>query len=159
MEPTYYTMIDTPVGDILLAGSGTGLAEIRFRNGTESCQPDPGWKESRVPFREAIRQLRAYFAGELRDFDLAIAPVGTAFQKKVWRALRGIPYGKTVSYGELARRIGSPTASRAVGAANGRNPLPIVVPCHRVIGSDGALTGYAGGLDVKEKLLAIEGVR
>ena len=106
--------------------------------------------------REAIRQLAAYFAGELEIFDLPLAPEGTPFQLAVWRRLNDIPYGETISYGELARRLGNPKASRAVGLANGANPIPIVIPCHRVIGSNGKLTGYGGGLPIKEKLLALE---
>jgi methylated-DNA-[protein]-cysteine S-methyltransferase len=108
------------------------------------------------PFATAARQLDAYFAGQLTDFDLPLAPAGTEFQRRVWDGLRAIPYGQTVSYGELARRVGNPAASRAVGLANGRNPIAIVVPCHRVIGTDGSLTGYGGGLDRKRFLLALE---
>ena len=105
---------------------------------------------------ETIRQLEAYFAGELESFTLPLAPHGTPFQMEVWRRLCDIPYGQTISYGEMARRIGNPKASRAVGLANGSNPIPIVIPCHRVIGSNGKLTGYGGGLPIKEKLLALE---
>lgn len=108
------------------------------------------------PFAAAGAQLSAYFHGELTDFDLPLSPEGTEFQRKVWAGLRAIPYGQTVSYGELARRLGSPAASRAVGLANGRNPISIVVPCHRVIGADGSMTGYGGGLDRKRFLLALE---
>ncbi|MFN0148696.1 MAG: methylated-DNA--[protein]-cysteine S-methyltransferase [Dehalococcoidia bacterium] len=106
--------------------------------------------------RAARTQFAAYFRGELTEFDLPLAPAGTPFQLQVWEALRGIPYGETISYGELARRIGRPAASRAVGAANGHNPIGIVVPCHRVIGANGSLTGYGGGLDRKRTLLALE---
>jgi methylated-DNA-[protein]-cysteine S-methyltransferase len=106
--------------------------------------------------RETVRQLRAYFAGELETFELDLAPEGTPFQQKVWSELLNIPFGETISYGELARRIGNPNASRAVGLANGSNPIPIIIPCHRVIGSNGKLTGYGGGLPIKEKLLALE---
>jgi methylated-DNA-[protein]-cysteine S-methyltransferase len=106
--------------------------------------------------QEPVRQLRAYFAGDLETFDLPLAPAGTPFQLAVWRELCKIPYGKTISYGELARHLGNPNASRAVGLANGANPIPIVIPCHRVIGSNGKLTGYGGGLPIKEKLLALE---
>ncbi|HMJ21899.1 MAG TPA: methylated-DNA--[protein]-cysteine S-methyltransferase, partial [Terriglobales bacterium] len=109
-----------------------------------------------VPLTETIRQLQAYFAGELENFNLPLAPEGTPFQKEVWQRLCDISYGQTISYGELARRIGNPKASRAVGLANGSNPIPIVIPCHRVIGSNGKLTGYGGGLPIKEKLLALE---
>jgi len=113
---------------------------------------DPGEQ----PFAAAASQLKSYFAGQLTEFDLPLAPAGTEFQRRVWAGLRTIPYGETVSYGELARQLGSPSASRAVGLANGRNPIAIVVPCHRVIGSDGSLTGYGGGLDRKRFLLALE---
>ncbi len=106
--------------------------------------------------KETIRQLHSYFARELEEFDLPLAPEGTAFQLRVWKRLCDIPYGETISYGELARRLDNPNASRAVGLANGSNPIPIVIPCHRVIGSNGKLTGYGGGLPIKEKLLALE---
>jgi methylated-DNA-[protein]-cysteine S-methyltransferase len=105
---------------------------------------------------EAVRQLSEYFAGERKEFDFPLAPEGTEFQRAVWKRLQEIPYGQTISYGELARRVGNPKASRAVGAANGKNPIPIVIPCHRVIGADGKLTGFGGGLPIKEALLAIE---
>ncbi len=118
--------------------------------------PKAEWREDATGFHEAIRQLRAYFAGELETFDLLLAPEGTPFQQRVWGELLKIPYGNTTSYGELAKRIGNPKASRAVGLANGSNPIPIVIPCHRVIGSNGKLTGYGGGLPIKEKLLALE---
>ena len=114
---------------------------------------DPEWREDKVPLREVIQQLRAYFAKELETFELTLAPEGTDFQQSVWNELCGIPYGETISYGELAKRVGNPKASRAVGAANGQNPIPIIIPCHRVIGSDGKLTGFGGGLPIKEKLL------
>ena len=117
---------------------------------------DPEWREDKAPLREVIQQLRAYFAKELETFELTLAPEGTDFQQSVWNELCGIPYGETISYGELAKRVGNPKASRAVGAANGQNPIPIIIPCHRVIGSDGKLTGFGGGLPIKEKLLALE---
>ncbi len=151
-----YTYLESPVGRLLLAGSHAGLKCISFQQGLGAVQPEPDWNEETGLFAEATRQLRAYFKGGLREFSLALAPDGTMFQQAVWTALRGIPYGTTISYGEIARRIGKPQAMRAVGAANGRNPLPIVVPCHRVIGSDGRLTGYGGGLHIKEALLALE---
>ncbi len=109
-----------------------------------------------APFKKTIEPVALYFAGEREEFDLPLAPEGTPFQQEVWRRLCAIPYGETISYGELARRIGNPQASRAVGLANGSNPIPIVIPCHRVIGSNGKLTGYGGGLPIKEKLLALE---
>ena len=119
-------------------------------------KPEPGWKLDSTPFRETIRQLKAYFHGELKEFDLPLALDGTAFQVSVWQNLCEISYGKTISYGQLADRIGNPKAVRAVGLANGSNPIAIIVPCHRVIGSNGKLTGYGGGLPIKEKLLALE---
>ncbi|HWC77157.1 MAG TPA: methylated-DNA--[protein]-cysteine S-methyltransferase, partial [Blastocatellia bacterium] len=119
--------------------------------------PDAGWKEEKAPLREVSAQLKSYFNGKLREFDLPLLPRGTPFQLEVWKALRGIPFGETISYAELARRIGKPSAMRAVGAANGQNPISIVIPCHRVIGSDGSLTGYGGGMERKAYLLALEG--
>ena len=119
-------------------------------------RPTPLARRSRSVLQEPIRQLRAYFAGDLESFDLPLVPAGTTFQLDVWNRLCEIPYGETISYGELARRLGNPNASRAVGLANGSNPIPIVIPCHRVIGSNGKLTGYGGGLPIKEKLLALE---
>jgi methylated-DNA-[protein]-cysteine S-methyltransferase len=125
-------------------------------NGSHEVRPNPSWRHDASPFGEAVRQLQAYFAGQLETFDLALSPQGTPFQLAVWRLLCEIPYGQTISYGELARRLGNPNAARAVGLANGSNPIPIVIPCHRVIGSNGKLTGYGGGLPIKEKLLALE---
>jgi methylated-DNA-[protein]-cysteine S-methyltransferase len=148
--------MESPTGRLLLAADDAGLRHILFRDGRDEARPDATWREDARPLAETIRQLRAWFAGELRDFDLPLAPEGTAFQKRVWRELCNIPYGETISYGELARRIGSPNASRAVGLANGANPIPVVIPCHRVIGSNGKLTGYGGGLPRKEWLLAFE---
>ena len=150
----------SPVGVLTLIASNEGLAAILWEND----------KPRRVPLKvlaedcthpilvETERQLREYFAGRRKVFDLTLDPSGTEFQKKVWGALLAIPYGETRTYAEIARQIGHPTAVRAVGAANGRNPLSIVAPCHRVIGSSGALTGFAGGLDVKAQLLRLEGV-
>lgn len=155
-ETLYWHEIDSPIGRLLLAGDGKSLIQVCFQSGPRPLQPAYGWIEDAAPFRTAITQLGEYFAGERRRFDLALAPRGTEFQRRVWRALTEIPYGRTISYGELARRIGNPSASRAVGLANGANPLPIVVPCHRVIGADGSLTGFGGGLPIKRKLLALE---
>ncbi len=152
-----YTLMDSPVGRLLLAGDGDGLGLISFPGGSKARSPEPGWRADPAPFRAAIDQLTAYFAGTVTDFDLRLAPRGTPFQLRVWQALRAIPYGETISYGELARRVGRPEAARAVGAANGANPLPIVVPCHRVIGANGKLTGFGGGLETKAALLALEG--
>jgi methylated-DNA-[protein]-cysteine S-methyltransferase len=148
--------ISTPVGRLRLAGDENGLRSISFQNRFSPAAPAESPLSTEAPFREAIAQLEAYFAGELRRFDLPLAPEGTAFQREVWSALTAIPYGETVSYGELARRLGRPAASRAVGAANGQNPIPIVIPCHRVIGSDGSLTGFGGGLAIKRRLLDLE---
>lgn len=154
-----FTYLDTPIGRLLVARRPAGLYAIRFERDGTPAAPEPGWRYVDALEGEAVAQLAAYFAGALRRFDLPLAPEGTPFQQAVWAALCEIPYGRTITYAELARRIGRPRAVRAVGAANGRNPLPIVVPCHRVIGSDGTLTGYAGGLAVKEALLLHEGVR
>jgi methylated-DNA-[protein]-cysteine S-methyltransferase len=148
---TLYDTIDTPIGALLLAGDGRALTAVRM-----GAAPAPGWRRDPAPFREAAAQLRAYFAGELRDFDLPLAPRGTDFQRRVWSALREIPYGQTIAYAELAAAVGRPRAARAVGAANGRNPIAVVIPCHRVIGSGGALTGYGGGLARKRLLLDLE---
>jgi methylated-DNA-[protein]-cysteine S-methyltransferase len=148
--------MDSPLGPLLLACDDAGLREIRFPAVKQATKPDDDWKKGGAELKEVTRQLRAYFSGELESFELPLAPEGTAFQQKVWSELCTIPYGETTSYGELARRIGNPNACRAVGLANGSNPIPIVIPCHRVIGANGKLTGYGGGLPIKEKLLALE---
>ena len=151
----YRTKVESPIGDILIEGDDGSITKLgRIGAGYDS---DEWVRVDRfAAIKEAAQQLDAYWAGELFDFELPLAPGGTPFQNRVWAALRTIPYGKTASYGDIARKIGSPTASRAVGAANGRNPIAIVVPCHRVIGANGTLTGYAGGLDMKQALLAHE---
>jgi methylated-DNA-[protein]-cysteine S-methyltransferase len=151
-----YTVLDSPVGPLMLAGDESVLRELWFLQGRQRVAPNPAWTESARAFAEAKRQLKAYFAGRLTSFTLAVDPGGTAFQSRVWRALQEIPYGETVSYGEVARRIGDPKAVRAVGLANGANPISIVIPCHRVIGANGALVGYGGGLPMKRALLALE---
>lgn len=156
MSNRSYIQIESPLGPLLLVADDSGLRQIEFVNGRGKAQPESSWKKDPAPLEETVRQLRAYFAGDLEAFDLPLAPEGTPFQLEVWRRLCDIPYGETISYGELARRIGNPKASRAVGLANGSNPIPIVIPCHRVIGSNGKLTGYGGGLPIKEKLLALE---
>ncbi|MEP6995266.1 MAG: methylated-DNA--[protein]-cysteine S-methyltransferase [Acidobacteriota bacterium] len=159
-EPVRHCFLETPIGRLRLAGDRTSLREISFPNRVPAAQSrdeHPG-VPLEAPLREAARQLEAYFAGELDRFDLPLAPEGTAFQKEVWALLREIPYGETSSYGSLARRLGRPAASRAVGAANGRNPIPIVIPCHRVVGADGSLTGFGGGLPIKRQLLALEAI-
>ena len=154
-----HLVVDTPIGALTLVAEGDLLRAIyvedqRHRPPDDRFgHPDSG---DSVVLKETARQLAEYFAGERTTFDLPLAAEGTPFQRRVWEALCAIPYGETVSYGELARRIGQPTASRAVGLANGRNPISIVVPCHRVIGSSGKLVGYGGGLERKETLLALE---
>ncbi|MEV1051893.1 methylated-DNA--[protein]-cysteine S-methyltransferase [Streptomyces sp. NPDC049887] len=151
-----HTVTDSPYGPLTLVAtdsvlSGLYMTEQRHRPGEETFgEPDPR------PFREVVRQLDAYFAGELKDFDLPLHLAGTPFQRTVWEQLLLIPYGETRSYGELAGALGNPGASRAVGLANGKNPIGIIVPCHRVIGASGGLTGYGGGLDRKQRLLAFE---
>jgi len=152
----FYTTVESPVGLLLLAGDERGLRRVSFENGKRATPPQPDWKLDKEPFSEVIRQLQAYFRGELKEFDLALAMEGTEFQLRVWNALRAIPYGETISYARLAERIGNPKAVRAVGLANGSNPIPIIVPCHRVIGSDGSLTGFGGGLSTKKMLLELE---
>ncbi|MCI5044432.1 MAG: methylated-DNA--[protein]-cysteine S-methyltransferase [Aquisalinus sp.] len=155
---TYYTYIPSPVGRFLLAGREGVLTTTSFTTGHKDRTPQSGWREDAGPFEGIIHQFTAYFEGEAKSFDVLLEPDGTVFQKKVWQALTTIPYGKTWSYGELAHKIGNPKASRAVGAANGANPLPVIVPCHRVIGSTGKLTGFGGGLDAKATLLRLEGI-
>lgn len=152
----HYDEMDSPVGTLRLVADDAGLREIWFEHERHPKQADPGWVRAKAPLRFARTQLDEYFAGERQHFDLPLHPLGTPFQLTVWEELRRIPYGQTISYGELARRIGKPKAMRAVGAANGRNPLPIVVPCHRVIGADGSLTGFGGGLFIKRHLLLLE---
>lgn len=152
----YYCYLDTPIGELLLAGDDRALRLISFPSGKMRTEPRDDWTYAEAPLAKARQQLREYFDGKRTDFDLAIEPYGTPFQRLVLDALREIPYGTTASYGEVARRIGRPRAARAVGAANGRNPLPIVIPCHRVVGSDGNLTGFGGGLDTKKALLELE---
>jgi len=155
----YYTYHDSPIGKLLLAGDGECLQLLSFPNEHKKRYPEPcsHWQAAHTDrFAAVITQLDAYFAGELQHFDLPLAPQGTEFQLAVWQALQTIPFGKTISYGELAKSINKPTASRAVGAANGANPLPIIIPCHRVIGADGSLTGFGGGLDRKYWLLRHE---
>jgi len=156
MPALYYDYLQSPIGSLLLAGDGEFLVELGFPDGKAARHHQAEWIQESEPFIECKRQLQEYFAGELREFDIPLAPRGTEFQLQVWEALRSIPYGETISYGELARRIGRPTASRAVGAANGRNPIPVIIPCHRVIGSSGSLVGFGGGLPTKQHLLALE---
>jgi methylated-DNA-[protein]-cysteine S-methyltransferase len=153
----YWCEMESPVGTLLLAGSVRALTRVHFQNGPRALKPCAAWRGAEAPFAQAIVQLTEYFAGTRRVFNLPLAPQGTSFQRSVWQGLRQIPYGDTVSYGELARRLGSQSGARAVGLANGANPVPIIVPCHRVIGADGSLTGFGGGLTIKRALLALEG--
>lgn len=152
----YYCYHQTPIGQLLLAGDGDNLSLLGFPNGKMQRRHESTWVKDADPFKEVSLQLDGYFAGDRRQFDLALAPEGTEFQRRVWSALTEIAYGETWSYGELARHIGKPKASRAVGAANGQNPIPVIIPCHRVIGSSGKLTGFGGGLQTKEYLLGLE---
>jgi len=152
----YYCYFDTPIGELLLAGEAEALALIGFPKGSMRRDPEPDWIYNEAPFAEARRQLAEYFAGERKAFDLSLVLSGTDFQIAVLEALQEIPYGETTSYGAIAKQIGKPKAVRAVGAANGRNPIPIVVPCHRVIGTSGDLTGFGGRLDTKAALLRLE---
>ena len=151
-----YSFFDSPLGRLLLAGDERGLWILSFaREGSPSRLGD-AWQASESPFREVLRQLDAYFHRELRSFDVPVHLVGTEFQRAVWSALPLIPYGSTMSYSGLARRVGRPAAVRAVGGANHSNPISIIIPCHRVIGSNGKLVGYGGGLETKDRLLALE---
>ncbi len=150
------TTVDSPVGPLTLVAAGGALVGLYMHEQRHAPQTEESTRGTTSLFGDAEHQLAAYFAGRLTAFDLPLSPMGTPFQLKVWAALREIPYGETWSYGELAARIGQPGASRAVGLANGRNPIGIVVPCHRVIGANGSLTGYGGGLARKQQLLALE---
>ena len=158
MTTTYYDF-ETPIGTLRLVGSEDVVERIDLPNRAAEA-PHPAWGPSSgappAALAKARHQIDEYFAGERREFDLPLAVTGTEFQRRVWSELRRIPFGETISYSELAARIGRPSASRAVGTANGRNPLPVVVPCHRVIGSDGRLTGFGGGLPTKQALLDLE---
>ena len=151
----HYRVIDSPIGALTLAGTGSLLQHLRMLD--QTYEPDrTGWVRDDEAFGAAVDQLRAYFAGELTSFEVDLQLDGTAFQRRVWAALQAIPYGQTTSYGQIADAIGSPGAARAVGLANGHNPVSIIVPCHRVIGSTGRLTGYGGGLQRKLALLELE---
>jgi methylated-DNA-[protein]-cysteine S-methyltransferase len=154
-----FSYIESPIGRLLLTSDETALTGL-YMEPSRKAQSTDGWVEdgTAAPLAAALRQLSEYFAGTRRMFDLPLRLQGTAFQQRVWRELTEIPYGETWSYGQLAERIGNPSASRAVGLANGRNPISILVPCHRVIGADGSLTGYGGGLERKQWLLAHEGL-
>ncbi len=154
----FFRHIDSPIGRLLIAADDDGIRALEFPENRHPVKREGEWREGDHPLLdEAARQLGEYFAGERRGFDLPLAPRGTEFQRKVWLALRGIPFGQTWSYAQLAKSIDNMQAMRAVGAANGRNPIPIIVPCHRVIGANGTLTGFGGGLPTKEFLLRLEG--
>lgn len=151
-----YLIIPSPVGELLLTGDGGLVTGLYFLQGPHAPAVTQDWNLDPRPFADAERQLEEYFAGERQAFDVTLAPAGTEFQLRVWQELRHIPYGETISYGELAKRIGQPDASRAVGLANGANPISILIPCHRVVGTNGKLTGYGGGLENKRLLLDLE---
>jgi methylated-DNA-[protein]-cysteine S-methyltransferase len=152
-----YTTIDSPVGDLLASADAAGrVTGLHFLDGHRSAAPSSDWVRDERALAPLRRQLEEYFAGERRDFELELAPRGTPFQLSVWRQLCAIPYGETASYGEIAGAVGQPGAARAVGGANNRNPIAIVIPCHRVIGANGTLTGYGGGLPRKQRLLSLE---
>jgi methylated-DNA-[protein]-cysteine S-methyltransferase len=153
--PMLYTTVDSPLGELLLLGDGDALHRISMQEATP-LRIDPDWKRSRAALKPVAKQLAEYFAGKRRVFDVPLAETGTPFQRQVWEAVRAIGYGETSTYRELAARVGRPSAVRAVGAANGRNPIPVIVPCHRVIGGGGALTGYGGGVERKRLLLELE---
>jgi methylated-DNA-[protein]-cysteine S-methyltransferase len=156
MKTTFYQHLPSPIGPLLLVSNGDALTGLFMTDHVGGPAPQPDWRSDATRFAAVWEQLTAYFASELREFDVPLAADGTEFQQKVWDELRRIPFGETISYGELARRIEQPAASRAVGRANGQNPISIIVPCHRVIGANGTLTGYGGGLDRKRWLLAHE---
>ena len=152
----HYCYYASPIGRMLLVGVDGVLEELHFANSTKRLEIPVEWQEDKDSFQETLQQLQQYFAGKRRQFDLPITPQGTTFQRLVWQELCKIPYGETASYGTIAQRIGKPKACRAVGMANSRNPIPIIIPCHRIIGKDGSLTGFGGGLPVKKQLLELE---
>jgi methylated-DNA-[protein]-cysteine S-methyltransferase len=152
----FYSYMDSPIGRLLLAGSRDQLKVVGFSTGNKARGADPDWERFDEPFRRVKKQLDEYFAGERKIFDLNLAPDATPFQSSVLEALRSIPYGETRTYADIAAAIGNPKAVRAVGGANGNNPIPIIIPCHRVVGSNGTLTGFGGGLDTKRFLLDLE---
>jgi methylated-DNA-[protein]-cysteine S-methyltransferase len=154
--PLQYTLEDSPIGSLLLVGNDQALHGLYMQDGRKPKRIAPSWERSMSGFSDVKAQLHEYFAGERLAFDLVLVMDGTPFERRVWSALTEIPYGETCSYGELARRLDQPTAARAVGLANGRNPISVIVPCHRVIGADGTLTGYGGGLERKRILLELE---
>ncbi len=152
----HYSYVDSPVGDLLVAGENGVLKLVSFPSGNLACEPQAEWARNDAEFDEVRRELGEYFKGKREAFDIPLDPDGTDFQRDVLDALQRIPYGETRTYADIATDVGRPKASRAVGAANGRNPIPILIPCHRVIGSDGSLTGFGGGLETKTYLLDLE---
>jgi len=151
-----YTTVDSPIGTLLLQGDGHALRGLHMQDGRTAIGVRPEWERAHEPFARVEAQLAEYFEGRRTTFDVPLELAGSPFQRRVWEALQGIPYGETVSYGELARRVGAPSAARAVGVANRENPVAVIVPCHRVIGADGSLTGFGGGLERKRLLLELE---
>ena len=156
LMPRSYWIWPSPVGKLLLLDDGQGLCGLQFQDGAHPLDIEKSWKKQNHPFTRVIQQLEEYFAGRLQKFTIPLSLQGTAFQLSVWKALQSIPYGVTASYGTIAKKIRNPKASRAVGGANGHNPVSIIVPCHRVIGSTGKLVGYGGGLPIKTALLELE---
>ena len=154
--PITFTIMESPLGNLLLAGNKQGLTHVSFQDGKNPLLPKLGWQRDDRMWETAVSQLTAYFAGELHTFSLPLAPQGTPFQQQVWAYLQTISYGRTTTYGKIAAELGNQKASRAVGAANGRNPITVIIPCHRVVGSSGKLTGYASGLSFKKALLGLE---
>lgn len=156
-DSLFYTTMDSPIGQLLLLGDDRALHGLYMQDGRKPVRISPQWQRSAAPFADVRAQLQEYFAGERVAFETPLAGMdGAGFERRVWRALTDIPYGETVSYGEIAKRVGQPSAARAVGLANGRNPIAVIVPCHRVIGANGTLTGYGGGLERKRLLLELE---
>ncbi|MBV9798422.1 MAG: methylated-DNA--[protein]-cysteine S-methyltransferase [Solirubrobacterales bacterium] len=155
-ENLMYTTMTSPIGELLLVGNDQALHRLHMQSGPRPAAIDPRWEPGARPFADVAVQLDEYFAGARKAFDVPLELEGNPFEVQVWRELRRVPYGETISYGELARRVGDPGAARAVGLANARNPIAVIVPCHRVIGADGSLTGYGGGLERKRLLLDLE---
>jgi methylated-DNA-[protein]-cysteine S-methyltransferase len=155
---TFYDILSSPIGNLLMVANENGLNKILFEDENQLNKIDDTWINDTHRLKEVSNQLKAYFANELTEFDLKLAPEGTAFQKQIWKQLEEIPYGETCSYQDIALSINKPNACRAIGMANSLNPIPIIIPCHRVIGKNGKLTGYAGGLETKAKLLGLENI-
>jgi methylated-DNA-[protein]-cysteine S-methyltransferase len=156
MNTTLYTTFESPIGELLLTGDGEALTRLSMQGGRRPVSIDPRWDRRDEAFADIRHQLHEYFDGHRHEFDVPLRMAGNQFERRVWEALREIPYGETVSYGRIATELGQPGAARAVGLANGRNPVAVIVPCHRVIGADGSLTGYGGGLERKQFLLDLE---